>query len=228
VRLVLWDVDGTLVDTAGHGWRAFGEAFESLFGRPAEGLVPLAGRTDHEIALSILDRNRVGEGESHLPRMWEALAKALSGRQERMRSEGRALPGAAEALAALDARDDVIQSLLTGNIEANAATKLAAFGLERHVDLEIGGYGSDHGVRSELVAIACAKTNAKHGVELSPSDAVLIGDTPLDVDAARQAGARAVAVATGPHDENELRERGADAVLPDLRDTDAVFAAVLS
>jgi phosphoglycolate phosphatase len=212
------------VDTAGHGWRAFGEAFENLFGRPPEGLAPMAGHTDHEIALAILERNGVEGAEAHLPRMWEALADALTARQERMAREGRPQPGVREALEALGARDDVLQSLLTGNIEANAVTKLAAFGLERLVDFGIGGYGSDHRVRSELVAIACARASEKHGVELRPRDAVLIGDTPLDIAAARAAGARAVAVATGPHGSEELSE--ADAVLPDLRDTTALLAAI--
>ena len=224
MRLVLWDVDGTLVDTAGHGWRAFGEAFEQLFGRTPEGLVPLAGRTDHEIALSILERNGVEGAEAHLPRMWDALADALTGRQERFAREGRALPGAVEALEALDRRTDVLQSLLTGNIAANAVTKLAAFGLERLVDFDIGGFGSDHGVRSELVEIACRRASQKHGVALTASDAVLVGDTPLDIAAARAAGARAVAVATGPHPIDELQ--GADAVLADLTDTASVVAAV--
>ena len=102
--------------------------------------------------------------------------------------------------------------------------KLTAFGLEPHVDFGIGGYGSDHSVRSELVAIACERASAKHGVALGPADAVLIGDTPLDIEAARDAGARAVAVATGPHSSEELAE--ADAVLEDLRDTAAVLHAI--
>jgi phosphoglycolate phosphatase len=217
-------VDGTLVNTAGHGWRAFGEAFEKLFGRPPEGLAPMAGHTDHEIALAILEKNGIGEEAGHLPRMWEALAEALAGRQERMAAEGHALPGVPEALETLAARDDVLQSLLTGNIEANAVVKLAAFGLERFVDFEIGGYGSDHRVRSELVAIACERASRKHGVPLGPDDAVLIGDTPLDIAAARAAGAGVVAVATGPHRTEDLTE--ADAVLPDLRDTAGLLAAL--
>jgi phosphoglycolate phosphatase len=224
VKLLLWDVDGTLVDTAGHGWRAFGEAFEQLFGRPPEGLAPLAGRTDHEIALSILERHGVEGAEAHLPRMWEALAAALTRRQGRFAAEGRALPGVREALQELDRREGVLQSLLTGNIAANAVTKLAAFGLEGLVDFDIGGFGSDHRVRSELVAIACGRASAKHGMELRPADAVLVGDTPLDIAAARAAGARAVAVATGPHPVDELQD--ADAVLENLTDTAAVVRAV--
>ena len=208
MRLVLWDIDGTLVDTAGHGARAFADAFEVVFGRPPDALVPMAGKTDHEIALGILARNQVEGGEDHLPRMWRELESALLRKQEAIRTEGRALPGAQAALEALSERDDVIQSLLTGNIEANAATKLGAFGLERWLELDIGGYGSDGGVRSSLVEVAIGRTQAKHGLDLTPADTVLVGDTPLDVAAAHAAGARAVAVASGYSSEEDLELAG--------------------
>jgi phosphoglycolate phosphatase len=225
MQLVLWDVDGTLVDTAGHGRNAFDEAFEAVFGRRPEPVgVQMAGRTDHAITLALLEHNGIAEGIGHVPRMLEELAAALAERQELIRAEGHAQPGAREALEALAGRDGMLQSLLTGNIEANAAVKLAAFGLERFVELEIGGYGSDTGVRSELVAIARARAEAKHGSSIEAADTVLVGDTPLDVAAAHEAGARAVAVATGPYSTDELRE--ADAVLEDLRDSAAVLAAV--
>jgi len=219
VLLVLWDIDGTLVDSAGHGRRAFEEAFEAVTGGlPAEP-VPMAGRTDHQIALAML-----GEAHDRLPRMLEELAAALARRAELIRAEGHPHPGGREALEALAAREGVVQSLLTGNLEANAAVKLAAFGLERMVDLEVGGYGSDpHEARADLVAVARRKAAAKYA---QPTETVLVGDTPLDVRAARDAGARAVAVATGPYGTDELRESGADAVLPDLRDTGAVLRAV--
>jgi len=228
MRLVLWDIDGTLVDTAGHGARAFADAFEVVFGRPPDALVPMAGKTDHEIALGILTRNQVEGGEDHLPRMWRELESALLKKQEAIRTEGRALPGAQAALEALSERDDVIQSLLTGNIEANAATKLGAFGLERWLELDIGGYGSDGGVRSSLVEVAIGRTQAKHGLDLTPADTVLVGDTPLDVAAARAAGARAVAVASGYSNEEDLELAGPDALLTDLTDTRALVEAVLA
>jgi phosphoglycolate phosphatase len=226
VRLVLWDVDGTLVDTAGYGRQAFDDAFEELFGRRPEGQVPFAGRTDHQIALSILERNGVEGAESHLPRMLGALGGTLVAKERLIRAEGRAMPGALEALEALAARDDVVQSLLTGNVEANAVLKVAAFGLESLLEFDVGGYGSDpHVERSDLVAVARRRVAEKHGVDVAPDSTVLIGDTPLDVRAAREAGARSVAVATGPHhDPEDLAD--ADAVLADLRDTAAVLAAV--
>lgn len=218
--LVLWDIDGTLVNTAGLGRDAFADAFERVFGIVPE-LVTMAGRTDHEIALSILELNGIEQGERHLPEFTDALAIALAAKESEIRAKGHAMPGAAEVLAALEGR--ATQSLLTGNIEPNAALKLAAFGLGAELDFEIGAYGSDHRVRPELVGIALRKARAKHGKDFHP---VLVGDTPLDIAAARGGGAAVVAVATGPHSVEELA--GADAVLPDLRDTAAAVEAILT
>jgi phosphoglycolate phosphatase len=226
MRLVLWDVDGTLVDSVKLGRDAFLEAFEVVVGRPAVRLVPFAGRTDLEIALDMLREAGVDRADALLDRFGDALAEAMARRRDELRTRGRALPGAAAALERLDAEPGVVQSLLTGNIEPNAHVKLGAFGLDRHVDFDIGAYGSDHRQRGELVAIALAKAARKHGVALRPTDAVLVGDTPLDVQAAREGGARAVAVATGPYDTRELRKAGADMVLDDLTDVDALMEAL--
>ena len=216
--LVLWDVDGTLVRTAGHGRYAFEEAFEAVVGRTPEP-VEYAGRTDKQIALKML----AGEDE-HLGRVLEELEGALELRKEAMRDEGYAYPGVAEVLEALHGRDDVIQSLLTGNIKANAIVKVSAFGLERWLDFDVGAYGSDpHEERSDLVAVARRRAAEKYS---EPTGAVLVGDTPLDVRAARDAGARAVAVATGFADPEALRASRPDAYLEDFKDTAAAVAAI--
>jgi phosphoglycolate phosphatase len=218
VLLVLWDIDGTLVDSAGHGRHAFEEAFEAVVGGVPE-WVDYAGRTDHQIALSMLS----GSSE-HLPALLEQLAARLEPRKELIAAEGRVYPGVRETLAALHEADGVVNSLLTGNVEANAAVKVGAFGLERWLDLEAGAYGSDpHERRSDLVAIARERTAARYG---EPTGAVLVGDTPLDVAAAREAGARAVAVATGFSDLDALRASEPDALLQDLSDTEAAIRAI--
>ena len=228
VILALWDIDGTLVDTAGHGRDAFGEAFSAVFGRDADvAAVSMAGRTDQAIALALLEHAGVEEGDSHLEPMFAALATALAARREQIVSEGRAMPGTHAVLAALAGHAGITQSLLTGNIELNAALKLGAFGLDEHVDLDIGGYGSDHGTRSELVRIARDKAHRIRGLSVTAAQTVLIGDTPLDVAAAHSAGARAIAVATGGYDREALEATGAETVLDDLGDTDAVLHAVL-
>jgi phosphoglycolate phosphatase len=218
VLLVLWDIDGTLVDSAGHGRHAFEEAFESVTGRMA-GEVSMAGRTDRQIALAMLDG-----ASHHLPHLLDGLTAALERREDDIRRDGRALPGVEEVLRRLDGTDGVVQSLLTGNLAANAAVKLGAFGLERWLDLEVGGYGSDpHDARSDLVRVARGRAAAKYA---RPDDTVLVGDTPLDVRAAHDGGARVVAVASGPYGAAELERAGADAVLADLSDSDRAIAAV--
>jgi len=228
---VLWDVDGTLVDAGRVGGLAFDEAFEAVLGRvpelPLAEMIDMAGRTDHEITLAVLARHGIADGERHLPAFAEALATVLAAKAELIRERGRALPGAAAVLAALDAEPGVLQSLLTGNIEPNAAVKLAAFGLERYLDLEVGGYGSDHRLRPRLVDVARRKAAAKHGWSFGPDNTVLVGDTPLDVAAGAEGGARVVAVASGRFSAGELATAGADTVLEDLRDTERAVAAIL-
>lgn len=217
--LVLWDIDGTLVDSAGHGRYAFDDAFEAVTGRPFEARVEMAGRTDHQIAMDMLDGR-----DGQLPLLLEELAAALGRRQELIRAEGRAYPGTHQLLETLAGTDGVAQSLLTGNLEVNAAVKVGAVGLERWLDFELGAYGSDpHERRSDLVAIARERAEAKLGLTVEP---VLVGDTPLDVLAAREAGARAVAVATGFSSYEELEAAGPDAVLRDLSDTESALRAI--
>jgi phosphoglycolate phosphatase-like HAD superfamily hydrolase len=216
--LVLWDVDGTLVRTAGHGRFAFEEAFRAVVGREPEP-VDYAGRTDRQI-VDIMLGGRPGDA----PRILDELAGALELRKEAMAAEGYAYPGVPEVLEALHHRDDVINSLLTGNIQANAVVKVSAFGLEQWLDFEVGAYGSDpHEERSDLVAVARERAAAKYG---EPTGAVLVGDTPLDVRAAKEAGARAVAVATGFADPEALRASDPDAYLDDLSDAGAAVAAI--
>ena len=226
-RLVLWDVDGTLVDSARLGREAFLEAFERVVGREATELVPFAGRTDLEIAHDMLEAAGVAGADHLLDRFEEELVRAMAARLDTLATHGRALPGTHAALERLHAEPGVIQSLLTGNVERNAMLKLRPFGLARWIEFGCGAYGSDHRVRGELVAIARTRAERAHGVAIAPQDVVLVGDTPLDVAAARAGGARAIAVATGPYDEHELSETGADAVLADLTDTDRVARAVL-
>lgn len=228
VRLVLWDIDGTLVDTSGHGRDAFVDAFGQVLGRPATlGGITMSGRTDHSIALELLEANGEPADDERLPEIFSALNGALDARSEGIARDGRVMPGVPEVIAALAGREGVTQSLLTGNIEPNAHVKLAALGLNGLLDMDIGGYGSDSGIRPELVDVARRKARELRGIEVERAATVLIGDTPLDVHAAHENGARAVAVATGRFTVQELLDTGADAVLPDVSDVDAAVAAIL-
>jgi phosphoglycolate phosphatase-like HAD superfamily hydrolase len=231
-RLVLWDIDGTLVQAGEVGRDIFTEAFQAVLGRDPDQVTAtalvMAGRTDPEIALEFLAAHEIAEGERHLPAFSEALVAALAAKAALIRERGRALPGAREVLAALSRTEGVVQSLLTGNVQPNALLKLASFELDGYLDFEVGGFGSDHHHRPSLVEVARAKAERKYGTAFAGPATVLVGDTPLDVAAGRAGGARVVAVATGPYRADELEPTGADAVLEDLRDTEAATAAILS
>ncbi len=142
------------------------------------------------------------------------------------RRRGRVLPGAVDAVAALAARPGVVQSVLTGNMRSVAELKLATFGLAAWLDFEVGAYGTESMARADLVPLAQERAGRKYGAVFDARSTVLVGDTPNDVAAGRQGGARVVAVATGRTSAAELRAAGADVVLPDLTDVDAVVAAV--
>ena len=121
----------------------------------------------------------------------------------------------------------MIQSVLTGNLQLIARIKLDLMGLTRFLDLESGAYGSDHHRRTELAPIAAARAAQRYGRAFAGTDVVVIGDTPHDIDCGRAADARTIAVATGPFSAAALRGHGADIVLENLADTDAVIAAIL-
>jgi phosphoglycolate phosphatase-like HAD superfamily hydrolase len=126
----------------------------------------------------------------------------------------------------LSQRDDVTQSVLTGNTRPSAEIKLRAFGLDEYLDFDIGAYGTDDDTRANLVAIVRQRAQKAHGQDYEAKNTVLIGDTPNDVAAALDSGARIISVATGRDTAAELATAGADMVLNDLTDTRAVVAAI--
>jgi phosphoglycolate phosphatase-like HAD superfamily hydrolase len=223
--LVLWDVDQTLVDVDGLGREAFDLAFLRLFGRPVLHQPSMAGRTDRAIALDMLRLNGVPDAERHLEALRAGAETAIGELAHLLPTRGRALPGAAEALLALTG-EQVLQSLLTGNVRRMAEVKLGPFGLTRHLDLDAGAYGWSHTVRGDLVDVARQAAHARHGRRYAGRSTVLVGDTPLDVEAALAAGAGVVAVATGRFSVAELAAAGAHVTLADLADTGQVLRAL--
>jgi phosphoglycolate phosphatase len=225
--LVLWDVDGTLIHNGGVSKEAYAAGFTALTGQPLRYPVITDGQTDPAIMRSLLERHGIQPTPELLARIPEVMPTALEALVPRLRERGHAKPGAREAITALSHQDRIIQSVLTGNIAPNAYLKTATFGLHVGLDYEVGGYGSDSEVRAELVSAARRKAVAKYRITFTPSTTVLIGDTPRDVEAGRIGGAYVIAVATGEHDMTRLAAEGADVVLTDLRDTDALLRAVL-
>ena len=224
--LVLWDIDHTLIENHGVNKETYASAFMMLTGRMAEHQARTGGRTEPEIMLEMLRQHGIEPAPDHLARMTEVLEAATLGNVRELGERGHELPGARDALAAFQRTGGIVQSVLSGNIRPNAVTKLSVFGLDTFMDFEAGGYGSDDEARHKLVAIAQGRAGGKYGVTFSKANTVLIGDTPRDIQAGLKGGARVVAVATGSDSAGVLKAEGADAVLPDLRDTRAVLAAV--
>ena len=228
--LVLWDIDYTLVNARGVGSELYTKVFTGLYGRPLPQPGSMAGRTDRAIAREVLALAGMDGLDQELQLFQDALTATAPAFAARARQVVTALPGASAALAGLAALapgQGPVQSLLTGNIRPMAEIKLAAAGLTRHLDLEVGSYGDLHEIRAELVAPARAAAAAAYGQDFGGTATVLIGDTPLDVAAALATGARAVGVATGHFSAADLAAAGAHAVLPDLTGTAAVVSAIL-
>ena len=225
--LVLWDIDHTLIETRGVGGEIYAEAFAEVTGHPLREMPQLAGQTEPVIFRDALRANGVDDESGLYERFAAEQARGYADHLDDLRRRGRALPGAAEALRALSRTSDVTQTVLTGNTRPSAEIKLRAFGLDDHLDFEIGAYGTDDDTRANLVAVARQRAGRAHDRPYAAADTVLIGDTPNDVVAALDGGARIIAVATGKNSVADLAEAGAGTVLPDLTDTPSVVAAVL-
>ncbi|GIH74536.1 haloacid dehalogenase [Planobispora longispora] len=225
-RLVLWNVDLTLVDVAIVTRDAYADAFRRVTGRPLMKLTQHNGRPDSEIIFEMLAINGIVAEDEHLPKFLDALADAFTARRGRLTAEGRAMPGAKDALKAVSKLRGTVQSVLTGTIKSNAVHKLTAFGLHKHMDFEVGGYGEEVYPKATLLQVAQSRAGRKHGAVFDRGNTVLIGDSVRDVQAARIAGAAMIAVATGRSLPAELHEAGADVVLPGLANPSEVVAAV--
>lgn len=227
-RLVLWDVDQTLVDFGRLGAEIFAAAFARCSGLDEHTPTRGPGRTDwqafHETRLA----NGLDPTEESFRSFTSAQESLFAERVPELPQLGRALPGVPEILRRCAEHPGVVSSLLTGNTRRNAECKLAAFGLDRFVDTALGGYGDDHRERPELVRIARERVQQATGTAFTPDTTVLVGDTPNDVLAALRGGARILGVATGSASPEELRAAGAETVLEDLSDVDAVLGELLS
>lgn len=224
-RLVLWDIDGTLVRAGELGAAVFDRALEAVLGRLPEVRIRMSGKTDPQIVHEYLELMQLDD-PSHLPAILQRLELELASVAHQIALEGKACAGAEKALVRLGEEPDVIQSVLTGNIAPNAVVKLSAFGLERYLDLEAGAYGSDHADRRALVPIALRRQAERRGLHLDADSVIVIGDTPNDLACAQAGGARCILVATGRYVVHELEGLGALAVLEDLSDTEGLVELI--
>jgi phosphoglycolate phosphatase-like HAD superfamily hydrolase len=228
-RLVLFDIDGTLLSSARAGTsairRAFAEEFEELgfFDQ-----VRFDGKTDGQIVSELYHAAGMPELAT-APRIDALLERYLGHLQVELRARADrvlVLPGIFELLDTLEARDDVVVGLLTGNIVPGARLKLGAAGIAFD-RFQLGAFGSDSAHRPDLPPIAAERAVPWFGRPPRGEEVVIIGDTPADVTCGASIGACAIAVATGSYTTDQLFAAGAAAAFQDLGDTAAVMAAIL-
>jgi len=222
-KLLLWDIDGTLLFGDRGGERALLVSLRRVF--DIEGSlerVDIAGRTDRFITENLLRAHGVEPTPRAMHDFLEGYLAALP--EEMPRGKPRLLPGIVAILEAVAARRDLAQGLLTGNLERGARLKLEPFGVWHY--FPFGAYADDSPLRNDLGPHALRRAAAHHAAEFAPRDVFIIGDTPHDIDCARAIGARAIGVATGRFSVEKLAAHGADLVLPDLGDPAAFFAFI--
>lgn len=222
-KLVLFDIDGTLISAGGAGTRSMNLAFHALFGiKDAFKDIPMAGRTDPQIMKDGLKAHNLPYMDGNVGKME---ARYLDFLEQKINNSLRHLkPGIKGALSVLHEMNLAI-GLLTGNLEKGAKIKLNAFGLNDYfID---GAFGSDDEDRDKLLPVAIGKF-AQKGLEFAPEDCIIVGDTPSDVQCARVHGAHCIAVATGPYSKESLDNTAADIVIDSLAETDKYINFILS
>lgn len=227
-RLILFDIDGTLVTTNGAAWDAFRGALVRTYGTagPIEGY-RFDGRTDTGIVRDLMGAEGLPEERivAGFPELWPRYLRAFDEVVARDPGRVEVLGGVTRAIEALESRGDCVLGLLTGNIREGAQRKLDAAGIG-FARFSVGAFGCDNHLRPELPAVAVERAAQQVGRDFSAKDVVVIGDTPADVECGRHLSVRSIAVATGRFTEDELRACGPDYVLPSLAHTDAFLEAV--
>ncbi len=226
-RLVLFDIDGTILSSKGAAARAFRRALEEVFGTsgPTNGY-SFAGRTDPRIARDLLAMAGVGAEmvDSRLPEVWDRYTGHL--RREFATVRPHVYPGVMELLDRVEAaRASAVLGLLTGNVEEGARLKLESAGISRDRFI-VSAFGSDHHDRTELPAIAVRRAEDLTGLRFAGKSVVIIGDTPADISCGAHLGVRTIAVATGTFSSSQLKECGPDFLFDDLEDVEAVLDAI--
>ena len=228
MRVCLFDIDGTLLESGAAGQAAMESALFELYGvsGPVEG-IGMAGRTDRAIIEDLMEFFAVGVNESSFGRVSAAYLDGLAAGLGQL--DKPVLPGVVELLSALSGCDDVVLGLLTGNLEDGARRKLGHFGLDRYFDRGgclFGGFGDRQRDRDDVARSIRERIRLELGW-WDPAEVWVIGDTPLDVRCARAIEARVLAVSTGLYSANELSACGPDVLLGNLSDTDRVVSVLV-
>jgi phosphoglycolate phosphatase len=228
-KLVLFDIDGTILLSSGAGRRAIVSAISEAIGETGPmAHIPFGGKTDPQIVAELLAAAGHQEDPSadRLDVICRRYVELLAAELERPTTRTYLMPGVDELIQRLEREDGVVLGLLTGNLASGARLKLRAAGLDPG-RFQVGAYGSDATRRSDLPPIAAKRAAPLFGKEPQGESVVIIGDTPADISCGICIEARAVAVATGDYSVEELRACDPYAVFPDLSDTDSVLRAIL-
>ena len=223
-RLILWDIDGTLMASRGVGSSALEAAAARVAGLTDVPKVHMHGKTDRQILREILlEGGAPADRIDALLRDTEiAAVEELTARKDLYRTNGWLLPGVRDVVEALAGVDGIRQSLVTGNLVGNARTKLAAFGLDPFMDIDAGAYGSDEEDRNKLVPLAMERVERLRGERYAPHETWVIGDTDRDLGCAQVAGVRCMLVCTGHGGRDSVAHLEPDVLVEDLTDTDEI------
>jgi len=222
MKLLLWDIDGTLLASGGAGARALEQTVTDVFGYAANlSDIDWAGRTDQWITGQIFAKYGIEHTTEHADRLIDSY---LAGLPEHLTATTNVLPGVVQILEVAHGRDDITQGLLTGNLERGAKTKLSHFDLWDY--FPFGAFADDSAQRNDLGAHAVRRAADHTGYTFPAHDVWIIGDTPHDIECGKVIGARTLAVATGRYSADELNAHEPDAFLPDLSDVEQFWAIV--
>lgn len=220
MRLLLFDIDGTLIHSGGAGIQALQIALKERFGIVDDLRdIEIAGMTDSGIVVAILNKHEIPATNENITAFLDSYVHFLS--LELPRREGRLLPGVLELLEELKQRKHLVLALLTGNVSRGAQLKLDHYGVWHF--FEFGAFADDHQDRNRLGPFARARAREKHGLEFVADEIDVIGDTPRDIACGKAFGARTVAVATGTWSREKLAEHDPDFLIDNLSDVDGVI-----
>jgi phosphoglycolate phosphatase len=222
-KLILWDIDGTLLRTGRAGLVALVQAFHQLHGRePDMSRVDVAGRTDKWITARMLEHNGLPVTTQHIHDLIDVYLTRLP--HEIATRPGLVLPGIQALLDTCRARPDIAQGLLTGNVERGARIKLEHYRVWHY--FEFGAFGDDSALRNELGPHALRRAAARHACAFPPAATFVIGDTPHDIECGKVIGAKTIGVATGSFTVEQLQAHAPTAVFQDFTDA-AAFLRVI-
>jgi phosphoglycolate phosphatase len=220
-RLLLFDIDGTLVNTGGAGIQSLKTIVRNRFGAEDDLRdIEFAGKTDRAIIRDILQKYQVEPTEENIVSVADQYIRELP--LSLSRSQGRTLPGIRQLLEQLKSRPHIVVALLTGNLRQGARLKLQHYSLWDF--FEFGAFADDHHDRNELGNFAKKRAQAKHDHDFDAADIDVIGDTNHDIACGKAFGARTIAVATGSWSRERLQTCAPDFLFVDLSNTDEVIA----